>query len=45
MQHTDLEWLYRLIRDPRRLARRYLVESPAILPLLLHERFGPATSR
>jgi N-acetylglucosaminyldiphosphoundecaprenol N-acetyl-beta-D-mannosaminyltransferase len=45
MRHADLEWLYRLIRDPRRLARRYLVESPAILPLLLHERFGPATSR
>lgn len=43
MQHADLEWLYRLGRNPRRLARRYLVESPAILPLLLHERFaGPA---
>ena len=39
MQHADLEWLHRLGRNPRRLARRYLVESPAILPLLLHERF------
>jgi N-acetylglucosaminyldiphosphoundecaprenol N-acetyl-beta-D-mannosaminyltransferase len=45
MQHADLEWLYRLTRDPRRLARRYLIESPAILPLLLHERFASATSR
>ncbi len=45
MQHADLEWLYRLIRDPRRLARRYLVDSPAILPLLLHERFASVTSR
>src|SRR5262249_44189247 len=45
MQHTDLEWLYRLTRDPRRLARRYLVDGPAILPLLLHERFASATSR
>ena len=45
MQHADLEWLYRLASSPRRLARRYLVDSPAILPLLLHERFAPATSR
>jgi len=45
MRHADLEWLYRLTRDPRRLARRYLVDSPTILPLLLHERFASATSR
>jgi N-acetylglucosaminyldiphosphoundecaprenol N-acetyl-beta-D-mannosaminyltransferase len=45
MQHADLEWLYRLAHDPRRLARRYVVDSPAILPLLLLERFAPATSR
>jgi exopolysaccharide biosynthesis WecB/TagA/CpsF family protein len=45
MQHSDLEWLYRLTRDPRRLARRYLVDSPAILPLLLRERCASATSR
>lgn len=45
MQRADLEWLYRLASSPRRLARRYLVDSPAILPLLLHERFAPAASR
>jgi exopolysaccharide biosynthesis WecB/TagA/CpsF family protein len=45
MQHADLEWLYRLSHNPRRLARRYLIDSPAILPLLLLERFAPAPSR
>jgi N-acetylglucosaminyldiphosphoundecaprenol N-acetyl-beta-D-mannosaminyltransferase len=38
MQHTGLEWLYRLGRDPRRLSRRYLLDSPSILPMLLRER-------
>ena len=40
MQHTDLEWLYRLGREPRRLTRRYLIDSPAVFPLLLHERLA-----
>jgi exopolysaccharide biosynthesis WecB/TagA/CpsF family protein len=34
MQQTGFEWLYRLIRDPKRLARRYLVRGPRIFPLL-----------
>lgn len=38
MQHASLEWLYRLGCDPRRLTRRYLIDSPAILPLLLRQR-------
>jgi exopolysaccharide biosynthesis WecB/TagA/CpsF family protein len=45
MQHADLEWLYRLSQNPRRLARRYLVDSPAILPLLLLERLASPMSR
>ncbi len=45
MQHADLEWLYRFTHNPRRLARRYLLDSPAILPLLLHERFAAVSSR
>jgi N-acetylglucosaminyldiphosphoundecaprenol N-acetyl-beta-D-mannosaminyltransferase len=30
VQEVGLEWLYRLISDPRRFARRYLLESPRI---------------
>ncbi|OBJ54190.1 WecB/TagA/CpsF family glycosyltransferase [Mycobacterium sp. 1423905.2] len=31
MQRAGLEWLYRLTREPRRLARRYLVQGPIAL--------------
>lgn len=33
-----LEWLYRLIREPRRLWRRYLVRSPKIFLLIGRDR-------
>ena len=36
MQHLSLEWLFRLLQDPRRLARRYLVRGPRIFALLPH---------
>jgi exopolysaccharide biosynthesis WecB/TagA/CpsF family protein len=38
IQAAGLEWLFRLASDPRRLARRYLIDSPAVLPLLWAER-------
>lgn len=31
MTRTGLEWLFRLAQEPRRLARRYLIEDPWIL--------------
>ena len=42
MQRHSLEWLHRLGRDPLHMARRYLVDSPAILPMLVRERLAPA---
>lgn len=38
MQRAGLEWLHRLAINPGRLARRYLLDCPAIFPLLLRER-------
>jgi len=38
MQHLALEWLYRLLRNPRRLAYRYLVRGPRIFWHLLRTR-------
>ena len=40
MQRGGLEWMFRLATDPSRMARRYLVDSPRILPMLLRERVG-----
>ncbi len=44
MQRTGLEWLHRLSRDPSRLARRYLIDSPAIFPIMLRERLAIGTT-
>jgi exopolysaccharide biosynthesis WecB/TagA/CpsF family protein len=42
MQRAGLEWLHRLLSDPRRLAGRYLCDSPRVFVLLLRARFGRA---
>ena len=33
MQAHGLEWLFRLFAEPRRLWRRYLLQTPVFLPL------------
>lgn len=38
MQKLALEWLYRLLQNPRRLARRYLLRGPRIFGLLRRSR-------
>ncbi len=38
MQARGLEWLYRLLREPRRLWRRYLRNNPAFVLRILRER-------
>lgn len=38
MQRLALEWLYRLLREPRRLARRYLVRGPRLFFYLPRSR-------
>jgi len=38
MQRTGLEWLHRLLCDPRRLARRYLIDCPKILFYIWRDR-------
>ena len=39
MQRVGVEWLYRLGRDPRRLAQRYLVRGPRIFGQLFRDDF------
>ena len=35
-----LEWLYRLLKEPRRTWRRYLIDNPKFLWLVLKEKLG-----
>ena len=40
MQKVGLEWLYRLVREPKRLWRRYLVNNPLFIGLALLQFSG-----
>jgi N-acetylglucosaminyldiphosphoundecaprenol N-acetyl-beta-D-mannosaminyltransferase len=39
MQRMALEWLFRLMLEPRRLWRRYLLGNPRFLGIVLRQRF------
>jgi N-acetylglucosaminyldiphosphoundecaprenol N-acetyl-beta-D-mannosaminyltransferase len=45
MQRSGLEWLFRLVAEPRRLWRRYLVNNPAFVWRLLVEAVGLRANR
>lgn len=40
VQSIHMEWLFRLLQNPKRLWRRYLVDNPMIFLLVLKGRFG-----
>lgn len=42
MQRSGLEWLFRLVQEPRRLWRRYLVDNPWFLYELARQKLGLA---
>jgi len=39
MRSAGLEWAFRLLQDPRHLAKRYLIRGPRIFLLLKHIKF------
>lgn len=39
IQNLHLEWLFRLLQNPKRLWRRYLIDNPAIFYLIFRQRF------
>jgi len=46
MRRLGLEWLFRLLQEPRRLWKRYVIGNPAFLFLLAKERLrGKAAAR
>jgi len=40
MQRAGLEWLFRLLTEPRRLWRRYLINNPLFVALVLLQALG-----
>jgi N-acetylglucosaminyldiphosphoundecaprenol N-acetyl-beta-D-mannosaminyltransferase len=40
MHTAGLEWLYRLIQEPKRMYRRYLIEAPLFIPLIICQKFS-----
>jgi N-acetylglucosaminyldiphosphoundecaprenol N-acetyl-beta-D-mannosaminyltransferase len=40
MQRSGLEWLFRLLTEPRRLWRRYLVYNPLFVALVVQQELG-----
>lgn len=38
MQRMGLEWLYRFIQEPRRMFRRYFIEAPVFIPLVIMQK-------
>jgi N-acetylglucosaminyldiphosphoundecaprenol N-acetyl-beta-D-mannosaminyltransferase len=45
MQKTGLEWLFRLIQEPGRLWRRYLVDDIGIIPIIFSAAFSRLTGK
>lgn len=41
MQNSGLEWFYRLIQEPKRMWKRYLVGNSKFIYLVLKEKFKP----
>ena len=39
MHAAGLEWLYRFIQEPKRLFRRYFIEAPLFIPLIIKQKF------
>jgi N-acetylglucosaminyldiphosphoundecaprenol N-acetyl-beta-D-mannosaminyltransferase len=45
MQHSGLEWLWRMVQEPRRLVRRYLIDDVPFLVELLAKAAGQRLRR
>lgn len=40
MQKAGLEWFYRFLQEPARLFKRYFVEAPVFIPLIIFQKLG-----
>ncbi len=40
MQKAGLEWFYRFLQEPKRMFKRYFVEAPVFIPLIIQQKFS-----
>ena len=40
MQRSGLEWFYRFLQEPTRLFKRYFIEAPVFIPLIIFQKLG-----
>jgi N-acetylglucosaminyldiphosphoundecaprenol N-acetyl-beta-D-mannosaminyltransferase len=45
MSKSGLEWLFRLAQEPRRLAKRYLIDDPKFASILYRTLREPKSDR
>jgi N-acetylglucosaminyldiphosphoundecaprenol N-acetyl-beta-D-mannosaminyltransferase len=45
MQKTGLEWFYRFLQEPKRMFKRYFVEAPVFIPLIIQQKISTRSGR
>jgi N-acetylglucosaminyldiphosphoundecaprenol N-acetyl-beta-D-mannosaminyltransferase len=40
MQKAGLEWFYRFTQEPKRMFKRYFIEAPVFIPLVILQKLG-----
>jgi N-acetylglucosaminyldiphosphoundecaprenol N-acetyl-beta-D-mannosaminyltransferase len=45
MQKSGLEWLYRFCQEPKRMFKRYFVEAPVFIPLIIQQKINRRSGR
>jgi len=40
VQKAGLEWFFRFTQEPKRLFRRYFIEAPLFIPLIIRQKWG-----
>ncbi len=45
MQKSGLEWFFRFLQEPKRMFRRYFVEAPVFIPLIVQQKLNKRSGR
>ncbi len=45
MQKSGLEWFFRFLQEPKRMFRRYFVEAPVFIPLIIQQKISTRSGR